>query len=101
MTIIQARLGARVALLLAVVCVVALPVWRAQQARLSLAQVAGSDRQALLARTMENVRVACASQGDAALEEQCHQQAELLLQLDECDSACRELAVRYADRPTS
>ena len=98
--IIQARLGARFALWLAVVCVLAMPLWRATQGRLDLARLGAQDREALVARTIESMRSLCSSQADPALIARCHQQAELLLQLDGCDAGCRALATRYAARPT-
>ena len=79
-TVIQARLGVRLALWLAVVCTLATPLWSSPHARLELARLTASDRQALVAR--------------------CHQQAELLLALDVCDADCRALATRYAARPS-
>lgn len=98
--ILQARLGARFALWLAVVCGLAVPLWRAPQPRVELARLDAPDPHALVANAMESVRALCSAGADPALIARCHQQAELLRRLDGCDGDCRALATRYAARPT-
>jgi hypothetical protein len=56
-----------------------------------------SDRQALLARTLQNLRSVCQSP-DEGMRSFCAEQARLAIAFPECDVACRALAEKQLSR---
>lgn len=57
-----------------------------------------SERAALFERTRANVAVLC--RGDPALRDACRDEAQLLLQLPECDGACQAAVAAARPAPT-
>ncbi|HEX7508336.1 MAG TPA: hypothetical protein VF550_16290 [Polyangia bacterium] len=55
------------------------------------------ERQALYARTLQNLRSVCSPPSDA-LHDFCRDQARLALEFSECDRACQQLADRQLSR---
>jgi len=58
------------------------------------------ERRALFERTLENLRSTCARDGKNGLEAYCREQAELVIDFPECDTACESLAEPYRSLPT-
>ena len=54
-------------------------------------------RQALLARTVQNLKSVCSPPNDA-MRDFCREQAQLALEFQECDRACQQLADRQLSR---
>jgi len=55
------------------------------------------ERQALLARTLQNLKSIC-SPPDDALRDFCREQAQLALEIPECDLSCQKMADRQLSR---
>lgn len=79
-----------VTLSLAVLAAVALWIWWQGSEQRALRDLPAAERAALYERTRANLESVCAS-SDLALDEYCREQARILLELPECDGACREL----------
>lgn len=58
------------------------------------------ERHALYERTLETLRTTCARPSGPTVTDCCSEQAAFVLQLPECDDACRDLARRLDRRPT-
>src|SRR5512145_1844318 len=59
-----------------------------------------ADRRALYQRTLETLRSACMHVTGPQLSDYCCDQAEFVKRFPECDPTCRELAERFAPKPT-
>jgi len=59
-----------------------------------------TQRKTLFERTQANLRDICAPTVDASIHAFCRQQAELLLQFQECEADCQRLASEHLFRPT-
>jgi hypothetical protein len=57
----------------------------------------GTGRQALLERTLENLGTVCEARTDG-LRDWCRGQAELVVEIPECDSGCKVVAARQLSR---
>jgi hypothetical protein len=68
-------------------------LWSATGEWRAVRQIPPEERAALQQGALEALRTVCA-RGDPALDDYCRAQARLLLDLPECDAACRELAAR-------
>jgi heme exporter protein D len=65
--------------------------------RRAILDLPAAERQALLARTVQNLKSIC-SPADDAMRNFCSGQARFALELPECDKACQELADRQLSR---
>ena len=65
--------------------------------RRAIRDMPAPERQALLARTVQNLKSIC-SPPDEAMRDFCREQAQLALEFQECDRACQELADRQLSR---
>jgi len=65
--------------------------------RRAIRDMPAPERQALLARTVQNLNSVCSSPDDA-LRDFCREQAQLALEFQECDRACQRLADRQLSR---
>jgi hypothetical protein len=63
--------------------------WGSDAESRAIRHLPSRERQALLSRTLENLRSVCQSPEDA-LREFCNTQAQMALEIPECDGACRE-----------
>ena len=72
--------------------------WHAeQQQRRAILTLPGSERRALVERTLHNLDALC---GDAVLSRPCEDGARLLLIIPECDDACRRRAANVLPHAT-
>jgi hypothetical protein len=58
------------------------------------------ERAALVERTLETLRTTCARFTGPDLTEYCSDQAELIVDLEECGPDCRAIADRFTAKPT-
>jgi hypothetical protein len=65
--------------------------------RRAIRDMPAPERQALLARTVQNLNSIC-SPAEDAMRDFCREQAQLALEFQECDKACQELADRQISR---
>jgi len=65
--------------------------------RRAIRDMPAPERQALLARTVQNLKSIC-SPAEDAMRDFCREQAQLALEFQECDRACQELADRQISR---
>jgi len=65
--------------------------------RRAIRDMPAPERQALFARTVQNLKSICSPAGDA-MRDFCREQAQLALEFQECDRACQELAGRQISR---
>lgn len=71
--------------------------WSATSQRRALRALAPEARAALYESTLRSLQTAC-TRPDPSLDDFCQTQARLLLDLPECDAACRDLAAQQLDR---
>lgn len=65
--------------------------------RRAIRDMPAPQRQALLARTVQNLRSTCSPPEDA-MRDFCRDQAQLALEFQECDRPCQELVARQLSR---
>jgi hypothetical protein len=65
--------------------------------RRAIRDMPAQQRQALLARTVQNLRSICSPSEDA-MRDFCREQAQLAMEFQECDRPCQELADRQLSR---
>jgi hypothetical protein len=65
--------------------------------RRAIRDMPAPERQALLARTVQNLKSIC-SPAENAMRDFCREQAQLAVEFQECDKACLELADRQLSR---
>jgi hypothetical protein len=65
--------------------------------RRAIRDMPAPERQALFARTVQNLTSICAPPDDA-MHDFCREQAQLALEFQECDRACQQLADRQLSR---
>jgi hypothetical protein len=65
--------------------------------RSAIRDMPAPQRQALLARTVQNLRSICSPPEDA-MRDFCRDQAQLALEFQECDRPCQELVARQLSR---
>jgi hypothetical protein len=65
--------------------------------RRAIRDMPAPERQALFARTVQNLSSICSPPEDA-MRDFCREQAHLALEFQECDKACQELADRQLSR---
>ena len=65
--------------------------------RRAIRDMPAPERQALLARTVQNLKSIC-SPAEDAMRGFCREQAQLAMEFQECDKACQELADRQLSR---
>lgn len=58
------------------------------------------ERRVLYERTLETLRTSCTHSPGPPLTDYCRDQANFIERFPECDSACRELAARFAPQPS-
>jgi hypothetical protein len=75
-------------------------VWDRGSERRAIRTLPDGERRALYERTLENLRSVCALPESGDLQSFCRQQAELIVDLPECDAACRDLARDHRQRPS-
>jgi hypothetical protein len=92
-----------ITLILLSICLVGVALflrwWRAGQ-RSALLELPAAERVALYQRTIENLRSVCAPSRPSGLDSFCDEQAELVLDFDDCDAECRKLALAHHGIPT-
>jgi len=64
--------------------------WCSDAERRAIRDLPSGERQALLSRTLENLKSVCQTPEDA-MREFCETQASLALKIPECDGACQAL----------
>jgi hypothetical protein len=72
-------------------------MWSEGSERRAIRDMPPSERQALLSRTLENLKSVCGEPEDA-MRGFCGDQARLVLEFPECDEACQNLARRQLSR---
>ncbi len=65
--------------------------------RRAIQEMPARERQALFARTVQNLRSVC-SEPEDAMRGFCREQAQLALEFRECDTSCQALAARQLSR---
>ena len=65
--------------------------------RRAIRDMPAPERQALFARTVQNLKSTCSAPDDA-MRDFCREQAQLALEFQECDRACQELVDRQLSR---
>jgi len=85
------------ALVLAIVGAILLLVHSEGAEQRAIRDMPAPERQALLARTVQNLKSIC-SPAEDAMRDFCREQAQLALEFQECDKACQELADRQLSR---
>ena len=85
------------ALVLAIVGAILLWIHSEGAERGAIRSMPAGERQALLARTVQNLKSVCSPSSDA-MRDFCREQAQLALEFQECDKACQELAERQLYR---
>jgi hypothetical protein len=83
--------------LLGITAAILLLMWSEGSERRAIRDMPPSERQALLSRTLENLKSVCAEPEDA-MRGFCGDQARLVLEFPECDDACQSLARRQLSR---
>ena len=58
------------------------------------------ERRGLYRRTMENLETICEPAAPRSMRDFCRAQAELAMQLPDCDQGCQEIARRHVALPT-
>ncbi len=91
------RIRRRILLALGLIALALYWVWSATGQRRAIRALAPEQRAALYQSTRRALETACASP-DPSLDEYCQTQARLLLDLPECDAACREFATQQLAR---
>jgi hypothetical protein len=84
-------------LVLAIVGTILLWIHSEGAERRAIRDMPTSERQALLARTVQNLKSVCAPPSDA-MRDFCREQAQLALEFQECDQVCQDLADRQLSR---
>jgi hypothetical protein len=79
------------ALVVAVAGLVLILVHSGGAERRAIREMPAGERQALFARTVQNLRSVCSAPEDA-MRDFCREQAQLVLQFQECDTSCQKLA---------
>jgi hypothetical protein len=59
----------------------------------ALVRLPVAERRAFYERSLANLEATCRPQDRQAVLEYCTEQARLIVRLDECDAACREMAL--------
>ena len=72
-------------------------MWSEGSERWAIRDMPRSERQALLSRTLENLKSVCTAPEDA-MRGFCGDQARLVVEFPECDDACQNLARRQLSR---
>jgi hypothetical protein len=88
------------AIIAAIVGAIFLVVWSEGAERRAIRDMPQTERQALFARTVQNLKSVCAAPSDA-MRDFCGEQARLVLEFSECDHACQVLADRQLFRVQS
>ena len=65
--------------------------------RRAIEEMPAAERQALYARTVQNLNAICSPPEDA-MRDFCHHQANLVLEFSECDRSCQALANQQLSR---
>ena len=86
-----------VAFTVAIVGVIWLWAWSDGAERRAIRSMPQLERQALHARTLQNLKSVCSPPSDA-LHDFCREQAQLVLEFQECERTCQELADRQLSR---
>jgi type II secretory pathway component PulM len=72
-------------------------IWRSFSEQTAIHKLPREERQALLERTLENLATVCGAPTDG-LRDWCRGQAELVLEIPECNSGCKALAALQLSR---
>lgn len=72
-------------------------LWRGCSEGKAVERMPAAERRALLERTMENLATVCEPHPDG-LHDWCQGEADLAIQIPECDKVCRSLAARQLSR---
>ena len=83
--------------LLGIAAAILLLMWSEGSEQRAFRDMPPSERQALLSRTLENLKSVCTAPEDA-MRGFCGDQARLVLEFPECDDACQNLARRQLSR---
>lgn len=95
-----AWLGGALALVAAIAGVTFMFMFMQTRLDRELSELPPSERRALYERTLETLRTTCSQARGPELADYCRQQADFVKRFPECDSECRELAARFAPRPS-
>jgi hypothetical protein len=87
-------------ILVAGFAVAAMWYWHATEAGRALRALPARERTALYQRTLSTLRDVCEPAPPRSLRAFCREEAALVLELDECDARCREVARRNLAVPT-
>jgi hypothetical protein len=74
-----------------------LMVWCEGAEQRAIRNLPEGERQALFARTLQNLKAVCTAPEDG-MHDYCAEQARLALEFSECDPACQALASRQISR---
>jgi hypothetical protein len=94
------RILAWLAAALGLVAAVALAVLMHTRLDRELSDLSEPERRALYERTRETLRSSCVQAQGPEVTEYCRQQADFIKHFPECDRECRDLAARFAPRPS-
>ncbi len=86
-----------IALAAAIVGAILILVHSGGAERRAIREMPARERQALYQRTVQNLRSVCSVPEDA-MRDFCREQAQLVLEFQECDSSCQTLAARQLSR---
>ncbi len=87
------------AVLLAIVATISIYAWSAGEETRAVRRLPVEQRLGLYQRTMENLKTICDPAPGRSMRNFCREQAELVLQLRECDDTCRVIARRHMSLP--
>jgi hypothetical protein len=73
--------------------------WQQTEQGRALRALPPADRVGLYERTLENLKTVCDPAPGRSVREFCREQATIILELPECDGACRALAQRHLSVP--
>ena len=85
------------ALVAVVAAAIFLVVWSEGAEQRAIREMPAVERQALLTRTLQNLRTVCSAPAEA-MHDYCSGQARLALEFSECDHDCEALAYRQISR---
>ncbi len=86
----------------ALAIILVLAAWAVLQTRMNreLSQLPRPARRALYERTIETLRTSCMQASGPEVTDYCRQQADFIKRFPECERDCRELAARFAPKPS-